>query len=246
MYDILNIFEKILKPYKNHYGGEKLNAIKKILNIKYKLKYYSGIGLIVNKQKTPNIIILSHIDLINKFNNKLLNNKKLFSIDDNFLIGALDNSITNAVLISILMETNYEKFNNIEIVFTESEEIDFSGISNYLKKYINKSKNALFINLDVTNEGFLENKSISLEYDKCNSKKLKKIIEKCKKEILYKELHLTNNRESDDIDIIVKNNLLGFSICIPTDEKIHSLKNKIKLNKLEKYKENIKKIIFNF
>jgi len=72
-------------------------------NLSY--EYENGIGLIINKQKDPKNIIVSHIDLIPSFRKAFKkNDERKFRETKNHIYGALDNTLTNALALLALKE----------------------------------------------------------------------------------------------------------------------------------------------
>jgi len=239
--EILEKFEKFSKSYEDNKGGEKLIALQNYFN-KYNIsnKYIKGQGLIVNNIDNPRIILVSHIDLIKKFQKGFLKSKTFF-IDSNNVTGALDNTLTNAVAVLILKELISNNINDIELILTEGEEIGFIGMKNYLKNNKAKSKGALFVNLDVTNEGYREKMDISIEYDKPSFGIVKKVCNIFKGD----NIHYTNDRVCDDTDAIINANCHGFSFCIPTKGTIHSYKNSCRISSIEPYANSLLKLLTN-
>jgi len=229
MNNIINRFESLLVEDK----VEKISSIIKELGLSY--MYEEGIGIIVNKQDKPNKVIFSHYDLIPLFSHAIIDNGALYKVNNETVEGALDNTITNAILIEALCDLNSEDLSGVEIVFTDMEEIGFIGAKNYIRKYIDRIKDSLFINLDVTNEGY--GYSGAIEYDLWTDD----LVEKIKS--LDINFHYTKNRVGDDLCAVVYNNLHGFSYCLPTKNLIHSFKNRCRKESLVPYKEGLKSII---
>ena len=230
---MLNTFQMFCKPFKDGEGGPKLDAIINFIDDSISKEWVPGLGLIVNKQDNPKKIIVSHMDLIKKFR-KGFANENTFSQTDTEVTGALDNTITNAVLAHIINDLG--NINGIEYVFTEGEEVGFHGMEKYIKVHGEKIKDSFFINLDVTNEGY--HKHISVEYDVPNFSVLKQI-----QSLIGDHSHFTGNRVCDDTDAIIDANLHGLSICLPTKNTIHSYENTCKKESIEIFKEGLKALI---
>jgi len=222
---ILELFQEIGKPTVDGKFGEKEEAITAWLdkeNIKH--EYIPGIGLIVNKQKNPKNIVVSHMDLIKPFQKRFEKNE-VFVLDKPYIQGALDNTITNAVALLALKNSDMKT----ELVLTEGEESGLIGMTNYLEKFKDKAISCMFINLDVTNEGF--GYACSVEYDRPVFEILKSI------QISLSEIQsfYTHRRFCDDTDAINAAGANGFSYCLPTEGVIHSFKNRALLNSIEPY-----------
>lgn len=228
--NIIQVFKDISKPFDNG-KGEKEKVILDLLK-PFNAVYEEDIGIIVPSTKETKVVVVSHIDLISTFN-KGFAKDKVFSlaVDDKGIIisGALDNTITNAVVILALLRLKEEgKGEHIEFLFTEGEEIDLLGMKAYLKKYSNKP---FFLNLDVTNDN--QDKNVSLEYDKPSWKLSRQIKKLFKKEDI--SIGFTKERVGDDTDAVLAANGSGFSYCLPTFKTIHSYKNYTYVSNLEPY-----------
>jgi len=231
MKEILKIMSLISKPFKNG-QGEKEATIINILKSKNPI-YMEGIGIIVPAKKTRKIVVVSHIDLIKKFNKGFSVDKTfLLKKDENKIIGALDNTLTNAVLIETIKNLEKQGLDdNIEYLFTENEEIDLGGMKNYMilnKEFI---KDIFFINLDVTYENW--GHPASIEYDNPSFNICKQIKSK------IKDQNITIDRDEDDLSAVLRNKGYGFSYCVPTKGNIHSYNNYANLDQIEKYKLNL-------
>jgi len=238
---IIELFEKIALPFKDKEGGPKLNSIQEILveqNIDS--TYIPGEGLIVNEVEKPRIILVSHMDLINKFR-KGFADCKIYEILDKdseeIIKGALDNTITNAVAILVLMELLKNNINDVELFLSEGEEVGMVGMENYLNARGDIAKNAFYINLDVTNEGWKQN--ISIEYDKPNFNVYKQRMN------ILKDLNAfsTGDRVCDDTDAVISAGCSGYSYCLPTKGTIHSYKNSAYTKTLEPYAKGLYRLL---
>lgn len=226
---MIKTFELLAKPFKDGEGGLKLNALQEIFPEGI---WEPGIGFIVNKQENPSKVVVSHIDLIKTFRKGFADNH-VYAVTETEIIGALDNTITNAAL--VLAIKSLSDFKTIEYVFTEGEEVGFKGMKAYIKKYKRRVINSFFINLDVTNEGYGRNGSI--EYDVCNFETLKSLQTLVNTKNL--DWHFTHSRVGDDTDAIIDAGLHGFSYCLPTKGHIHSYENRALLSSLDSYLEGL-------
>ena len=239
---ILSIFKEISLPCgSDNKIGEKEKKIISLLRDKYpNLKFNPQTGILIPaKQKQHKIVITSHYDLISLFQKAFKDGKREpFVLKENGIIkGALDNTLTNSVLIYLLL--NYTIPENVEILFTNMEEIGCIGMRNYLKelekKNYDKEKDIFFINLDVTNECWEHQVSLEMDYP------IYELIHFLKKEIKG----MTEEREGDDLCEVIDFNYKGFSFCIPTKKTIHSWKNKTTIKHIEKYTEKLLFLILN-
>ena len=236
---MLQIFQEIALPHNPTNGGDKLLAIQEqIKDSPFSKEYIPGTGLIVNKVDNPRVVIVSHMDLIPLFNRGFTESKtfakKVYN-EQEYLIGALDNTITNAALIKLIKETDKK---DIVFFFSEFEESGFIGMSNFMDLFP-EYKSSFFINLDVTNDG--TNSYCSVEYDDFNPEKAE-LTENVLKEICSTEPHIQTYRFLDDMDAILRKGGHGFSYCLPTEGPIHSYENRTKLENLEPYFLGLKEL----
>ena len=239
---IIKMFDRLCKPH-GKYATDLLNEslkIKELMSVLNEFgvdsEYIEGVGLIVNKQDNPDKVIVSHMDLIPKFHKGFGLNQK-YIIKKNTIVGALDNTITNAVLI-LIIERMKNDIQGIEFLFSEAEEIGFFGVREYLDLYTDRLKDTFFLNLDVTSEGY--NKSCaSIEYDCCSFDNLK-VMQKMDLDFFY-----TFDREGDDMSAIKSKGFHGLSYCLPTKDYIHSYDNKARLDTLAPYLTGLEDLIKN-
>lgn len=242
--NIISLFSLIAKPFKDKEGGEKQVEIQNWLNQKgIRNEYIPGIGKIVNQLENPRIILVSHMDLIRKFQKgfaegetHILQRTKKGNIH---IKGALDNTITNAVALLALEYLLQQGIEDVELVLTEGEEVGMKGMDAYIKAYKDKAKNAFFINLDVTNEGWKLHSSV--EYDKPSFHMLKQV----QKHLKEHKAFYTGNRVCDDTDAVNDNGCFGFSFCLPTKDLIHSYENKACVYSLEGYFNGLVSLLIN-
>ncbi len=237
MKEIVDIFDQICLPFDNG-NGQKEEKFLELLE-EHGAHYHEKVGIIVPTVNgvAPSKVIVSHMDLIPLFNKGFTNGRKYLlekdELGEEILIGALDNSITNATLILAINELRRNGLaHDVEFVFTEGEEIDFLGMKEYLKI---KSKDPFFINLDVTNDNYKRNSSV--EYDYPNFHICKQLCEGLFEAGYQKE------RVDDDFDAIKAVGGKGFSYCLPTMKNIHSYKNTTHVSKLKHYYDGLKFLI---
>lgn len=231
--EIIDLFREIALPFKDKEGGPKLDKLQEIFaNLNIESVYTEGEGLLVNNIPDPEIIIVSHMDLIKRFQ-KGFEEGTVFELvteeDNDFIVGALDNTITNAVAILVLQKLLEKNKRKVSLLLSEGEEVGMIGMRNYLRARGEAAKEPFYINLDVTNEGWKKNASV--EYDKPNFY----ILRQMKKLLKKNDVFFTNDRVCDDTDAINSADCNGFSLCLPTKGNIHSYKNKAFVNTLEEY-----------
>jgi len=232
--EIINLFEKISKTTIDGKKDQKEKAIIEWLEENnFQWEYIPYIGLRINPLDKPKNIVVSHLDLINLFQ-RGFQNGKTFEITKEYIIGALDNTLTNAIA---LIAMKYGNSKETELLLTEGEERGLIGMSNYIKKFNKKSKETFFINLDVTNDGVGTHASI--EYDR----PIKEILEDIKKSMERINCAYTQFRVCDDTDAINFANCYGFSYCIPTEGLIHSYDNRTKIECIEPYTKGLMALI---
>ena len=183
--------------------------------------YEQDIGYVIPSVEETKRVVVSHMDLISLYNRGFKKGKKYkvgLNIENKEVImGALDNTFTNAVTAKVLMTLlDQGRAKDTTFVFTEREEIDFGGMRGYLRKYGNKP---FFINLDVTSDN--RKFHTSIEFDEANWSICKQIF-KQKEEFTS---GFTTDRVDDDMDAILRAGGQGFSYCIPTWKTIHSYSN---------------------
>lgn len=234
--DIIYFFELISKPFDDG-KGEKEKIMLDILK-DHGAFYEEKIGIRVPaKTEKPDIVVVSHMDLISSFN-RGFQKGRVYSLakikNKEVIIGALDNTITNAVVLLSLLELREKGLaQNVEFLFTEGEEIDLLGMKSYLKKYGNEP---FFINLDVTNDN--QDFHASIEYDQPNWSICRQISKA--KSFTF---GFTKDRVCDDMDAVIDAKGKGFSYCLPTWKTIHSYKNYTLIDNLVPYFEGLKFLI---
>lgn len=233
--NVLKIFQDIALPYIKDFFEAKALKILEICKTSTRECYIDeDIGVIVKARKNHTLTIISHMDLIKPFYKGFWLNKTLI-VDPktNIIKGALDNTITNAAVIDLLLSGNIPP--NVELVFTNDEETGMRAS----QTYVFKNKGVSYINLDITNE--FKNKSVSIEYDCPSAKTLMDL------KTLFKNdnVGFTSNRVADDLDSVVANDLKGLSFCLPTKKTIHSWKNESTLKQINEYQNLLKKLLAN-
>lgn len=236
--DIISLFGALCKPF-DEGKGEKEEFFKKLLK-EFDGAYESEIGIVVPSiTEEPAKVMVSHMDLISTFNRGFKKDKKykIWLNEDNekILMGALDNTFTNAVLIKSIFELREQGLaQDVTFVFTEREEIDFGGMKAYLRKYGN---NPLFINMDVTPDNRKFN--CSIEYDEPNWDLCKQMQAAANAEDSNFTFGFTTDRVGDDLDAVLRANGKGFSYCIPTWRTIHSYNNYTLISNIRPYYEGL-------
>jgi len=229
--DIVALFSRLNLPYVDRDGGQKLpQMLKELETVTYTKTFTPGLGLVVNKQENPRMVIMSHMDLVTPFN-RGFENKRSYELYEKTLTGALDNTITNTMLILLIRELESLGIHDIEYVFSEGEESGLWGCTEYMKQNKDHAENALFINLDVTHDGF--GTCGSIEFDSPLKSELKDI---CAALVpLHKSYHIQNVRDFDDMNAILRYGGKGFGYCLPTEGNMHSFANSCDFFKLYDY-----------
>ena len=263
-YDILN--------------SQKINAIKDFLeNIGFNTIISEDYGIVVcdefqesssieesiqSKLKELNLIVVSHIDNIKEFNtqemqealSKQLLNIKGYEEHNKEIIGALDNTLLNGVLLSI-MQMRKVNFNDacsdVMFLFPMGKENsedrgfeEFAGISKFMDKFHQDilENSIKVINLDVTAKEYHEYKNdkdvpLFIEYDKVLEKEKLRIDNKYSplaSLMLFDEL-------TDDIQFCdygeneSKYNIWTLTIALNTFGKIHFKNNFTYMKHIDKY-----------
>ena len=216
---VILIFEAISLPFSGkNYKRQLFELIFKLSEIE--AKWDKNLGFMVLSEHRTKRTVVSHMDLIPSFNKGFKNNK-VYKIEDEKLIGALDNTFTNAVVINSILN---KQAKDTSYLFTLDEETTQHAIRDYMKRF---GKEQFIINLDVTNDGLKNN--MSIEYDEPCWSICKQINDNMDNPFF------TIDRVGDDLDEVLKANGFGFSYCIPTEKKIHSYNNFTYLNKIEPY-----------
>jgi hypothetical protein len=226
--DIIDIFDVIAKPFMEDEIETKTEVMLQLIeSYGYEATRVDKIGIVIKaKAKKIKHILISHMDLIPLFHKGFIQGNKLDVIDGE-VIGAHDNTMTNAVILKLLKDKLID--DNIEILFSFGEEKGMHGVRNYFLKN-KKHKDVGVINLDVTNEAYGKS-AISFEYDKPNSESFLKLVD------------FTNDfsgkicfdRVCDDIDAVHESKSNGLSVCLPVDGTIHSYKSKCPIEDIEDY-----------
>lgn len=237
---IIDLFQNIALPFKDRAGGPKADAICEWLGERdIPCDYYPGTGIVANFSPDPNeaprMVLMTHMDLIKTFQ-KGFANKITCEIRDKYIIGGLDNTITNAVALLVFEKLWKEKIRDICLFFSEGEEVGCIGAMDFFDKTYIALRESFIVNLDVTNEGW--GKSASIEYDKPNPSICRQVVDMFGEGVFY-----TTERECDDTHATNHYNLNGFSFCLPTKGLIHSYNNRAKLSSLEPYAANLLRLL---
>ncbi|MBL8007656.1 MAG: M28 family peptidase [Ignavibacteria bacterium] len=210
----------------------RLNNINEILNnSSYCLLCDGSLSFIRKHQnfndKNPAVLISCHIDSIYEYH--------FWEYYDNkTILGTLDNSITNSILISLMLKNVLHP--NVLISFTGDEENDSAGASETVE-YISGNQNLIWenlvsvISLDVTGEGYdsydfsIENWFVKKNFINepkiffNNKKEYKKYLRSKFNETNYKILYIHEKDDRaapDDTWEYDEYDLNCFSMCLPT------------------------------
>lgn len=188
-------------------------------------------------------IIVSHFDLVFPFERGFAEGKTIFvepvfageESDENVIYGALDNTITNAVLLNEITENGLPE--DVALLFTDDEESGMWGMRNFMKiiNEAGKLEEMFFINLDVTNDNW--EYMTSIEYDNPNS-----VISRQIDEADF-PAGFTRDRIADDLSAVVGFGGDGFSYCLPTREYCHTYHSNTTVGHLKEYVRGLNYLI---
>lgn len=268
-------FSKKIETIRNE-----IESIKKLKDIELDYIVHKKFGIIVTdtfgekKDKKSNILIkekldntklliVSHIDLIKKFNKKFDKCNYKLKIDNEKISGALDNTITNAILLNILDKIDLK---DTIILFSIGEEEvikEPKGAKQFAKKYKSKMKKINVLNLDVTSKEYhklfnnssdynLDTISAFIEYDSDKKVKYSKIdiidryselknFDNFKNKVYFcdysNKFTKSDYGTADDLDSFTSQNIYGISFNLSTNKQIHSFKNYTTKEKLSNYQD---------
>jgi len=227
--EVINIFEKISLPFNG--ANYKRQLFEKIFELaEVEGEWRDDIGYVIFSKKRTKRTVVSHIDLISPFNRGFAKGK-VYTIEDGKLIGALDNTFTNAVVINSILNGQSD---DTTYLFTLDEETTQYAIRDYMKLFGNEQ---FIINLDITNEGMKNN--MAIEYDEPSWEICKQVSENMDSPFF------TMDRECDDMDEVMKANGFGFSYCVPSGKGIHSYNNYTYIDKIKPYMDGLEFLIYN-
>ncbi len=225
---IIEVFNYLCQTFDNGKGQKEANLLEILKD--FNPIYVNNVGVIVPSVKETRMVCSSHIDLISKFQKGFEKEKKFKLVEEKgvpSVVGALDNTITNAILVLAIARLRKKGLaEDVEFVFTEGEETDMHGMDNYMKE---KGTIPFYVNLDVTNDNI--DFAGSVEYDRPSW-------EICK-QLTKLNAGFTTERVDDDLDVVMKRNGRGFSYCLPTFHLIHSYENSTPINKLAPYMDGL-------
>lgn len=225
--EIIEIFDSIALPFMEGRFEPKKEAMLSLLGDDAVFK--EGVGVVIPAKGKRTQTLMAHMDLIPSFNKGFLQGRTLSVLSDGTLVGALDNTITNAV--AIWLYKNAKLPDNCEVVFTVGEETSGHGAKNYCES-LGKDEKISIINLDVTNE--FPKKSVSIEYDQPSVDGVFDIHKFIIKNNNF-SIGLTEDRVGDDLCTVHSCGYNGVSFCIPTLRTIHSYKSATTVKQLEEY-----------
>jgi len=225
---IVKTFETIAKPHKNM---EKQNEIMELLK-EFNPKHIEGMGIVlsnITKGTRKNLkVVVSHFDLVNTFEKGFEEGRTLEFTEDGVVNGALDNTITNAVLINELLKNGLPE--NTIILFSDGEETGMWGMRRFIMNMEEHMQRMFFINLDVTNDNW--EYMTSIEYDKPN-KEISKMIDN------NITAGFTTDRFADDMSPVISAGGDGFSYCLPTKEYCHTYHSNTTIEHLLEYEKGL-------
>lgn len=160
----------------------------------------------------PITVISSHIDTHRKITEPFSEIR-----DEKRLYGTYDNSITNAAVLTLMLENRLP--DSVVIAFTGNEEYGMEGARNLSDYLIDERIQANVIVVDVTDRGYKGKNVFSFE-NSCHSNKwtsrVKDVMNKA--DVKWK---LEDNYEDDETCVYSRSGFECFSFCIPTKGKMH-------------------------
>ena len=254
-------------------SSQKVNAIKDLLeNIGFDTIISKDYGIVVcdkfketscieeaiqSKLKELNLIVVSHIDNIKEFNTqalpKQLLNIKGYEEHDKKIIGALDNTLLNGILLSIMQmrKVNFtDNCTDVMFLFPIGEENsedrgfeEFDGINKFMDKFHQDilANNIKVITLDITAKEYHEYKNdkdipLFIEYDKALEKEKLRIDNKYSplaSLMLFDEI--TSDIQFCDYGNESKYDIWTLTIALNTFGEIHSKNNFTYMKHIDKY-----------
>ncbi len=177
------------------------------------------------------VLVSSHIDCKDTITKCFVE-----KYSDEFLLGTFDNLVTNAIIVSLMIENKLNE--NIVIAFTGDEEEESTGAYDVIDFLENSGKKVFSVVLDVTDMGWDEKASFTIEnnfWDEFSGESVidiasKSLLNWCfvpsdvddipyyvpEKNVIYQEAEPDESWDYDEMDIEC------FSFCIPTKGEMHS------------------------
>ena len=199
------------------------------------------------------LLISSHIDCHKKIH-------RCFSerISEKKIRGTYDNSITNAAILSLMLEDSVPE--NVIIAFTGDEECDSGGVREVVSILANNGIHFKCIVLDVTNEGWKEKVAFTVENNFWDDELGQKVIDTVQRtgykwqfvpenennipEYIPSESVVPTSSEADESWEYDEEAIKCFSLCLPVKGEMHSDKGvKARIRSLVQYKEMLKALL---
>jgi len=229
MEKMIERFNQIALPHRTF---EKQQAIMDVL-VAHKPEFIEGQGIIVKGKSGNNSVtkvIVSHFDLVHPFE-KGFPEETIFTREHEgheVISGALDNTLTNAMLINEVLENGLP--DDTWLFFTDGEESGMWGMGDFMRTIRDDLDKYFFINLDVTSDNW--DNMTSVEYDFPNRGISVQIDDAI-------TAGFTTMRFADDMSPIRHAGGDGFSYCIPTKACCHSYGTNTTVPHFEAYKEGL-------
>jgi putative aminopeptidase FrvX len=201
--------------------SEKIGRIDKILKkTKYKrihdghlTKIYSQLNIREIAGKSL-VLVSSHIDTVYK---------NFYEMEGRDVVaGTLDNSITNAILIDLLVRNDLPE--NVTVAFTGNEEKESLGVDETISfLHSAKARAGIVVSLDITNRGYrnhgytVENYFVKKGMGKAfyRKKQLKNYLVELLEKKKVKTIHHVS-ADPDDTWQFDEHNLNCFTLCLPS------------------------------
>ena len=222
----VNMFNEIAMPHRTMEKQTKMMEILKDFNP----QYIDGTGIIIDNSNDEGVtkVIVSHFDLVGPFERGFKEGDTIMVYEDESIYGALDNTITNAVLMNEILENGVPE--NTIILFTDGEESGMWGMRTFMRDNVEKIGNMFFINLDVTNDNWEHMTSVEYDYPR------KSISEEIDANI---QAGFTTARFADDMNPVIDAGGDGFSYCLPTREYCHTYDSNTTIDHLVAYEKGL-------
>ena len=196
---------------------DRLSVIEQVLEKSpYNIVSREPLALICAKKNLgsgDNVVLLSsHVDC--------LHSSSFCTDESEFLRGTFDNSFTNAVLLWAMINDLLPE--NTVVAFTGNEESDSLGATQVVLAMGRKQCNILFAaTLDVTNVGWNEASSFTIENDSCIdmllAHKIMSSLNGCCENFSFE-----HNAEPDESWLYADYGIPSLSLCIPASGDLHS------------------------
>ena len=138
------------------------------------------------------------------------------SSNSDYLVGTYDNSITNAAVVSVLLEEGLELPKNLVVVFTGDEEVRSGGAKEFVHVFKKELGHKIkCIVTDVTEDGYLDDAVFTIENDCWKKKFGMRVMSYAKHQIDEWKFIPYEEADIDETTKYHKKKVKCFSFCIP-------------------------------